>query len=146
MKRKLLIPVLIVLALVLGYGGFYLYRSYHPNMMLLRSRPAGGAADHYREGMTIVTFGSSIPLLDIPVAAPVRAEMDRLWAWYDGVENDLIYNYQAPMHITVSGEVEDGKTTLRYQGYATNQAGERVEYLEEETFNYVFVPQDELLQ
>lgn len=146
MKKLVLVLGGVALALVVGFGAFRVYRSYHPNMMLLRSRPAGGAADHYREGMTIVTFGSSIPLLDIPVAAPVRAEMDRLWAWYDGVENDLIYNYQAPMHITVSGEVEDGKTILRYEGYATNQAGERVEYLEEETFDYVFVPQDELLQ
>ena len=45
-------------------------------------------------------------------------------------EGGLAYN------ITVSGEIEDGKTTLRYEGYIIKEDGEKINYLQEKTFAF----------
>ena len=40
-------------------------------------------------------------------------------------------------NIEVSGEIEGGKTTLRYEGYIIKKDGKRIDYHEEKTFDFV---------
>ena len=64
--------------------------------------------------------------------------------WNHGVDLEINYCYTAPYHIEASGEVKNGKTTLRYEGYVTTQDGETIEYKNEMTFDGAFGPEGEL--
>ena len=46
-------------------------------------------------------------------------------------DGGLAYN------ITVSGEIANGKTTLRYDGYIIKKDGKRIDYHQEKTFDFV---------
>lgn len=56
--------------------------------------------------------------------------------WIFAVSDELRL-YTAPYNVAVSGEVSDGKTTLRYEGVVTTQEGETINYLNEKTFDFV---------
>ena len=64
--------------------------------------------------------------------------------WNHGVDLEINYFYTAPYHIEASGEVKNGKTILRYEGYVTTQDGETIEYKNEMTFDSAFGPEGEL--
>ena len=64
--------------------------------------------------------------------------------WNEVVDLEIHYFYTAPYHIEASGEIKNGKTTLRYEGYVTTRDGETIEYKNEMTFDAVFDPKSEL--
>ncbi len=61
---------------------------------------------------------------------------DEIQKWIFAVSDELSL-YTVPYGITVSGEVSGGRTTLRYEGFVTTQEGKTVDYLNEETFDFV---------
>lgn len=142
-KRTALLLVGVAAALVVAAGSFYLYRSFHPNIIITRmikDSDVQSEDEYYCEWMMAVTTESPM----IPVAQSVKEKLRELSDWNNGVVTDLYEHYVAPLHITVSGEVNDGQTTFWYEGYATTPQGDTVQYREEKTFDYVFVPGDEL--
>lgn len=64
--------------------------------------------------------------------------------WNHTVDLELHYVYIVPYDVRVSGEVKDGKTTLRYEGYVTTQDGKTIEYKNEMAFDGAFGPEGEL--
>lgn len=144
LRKKIFVPIAIIAAALLTAGAFCMYWSFHPNITITRVVVGSNLSDdeYYRERiMTIQTYP-----FNIPTAAPVIDHLRQLSDWVNRVETDLYENYVAPLRITVSGEVKDGKTTLWYEGYATTHNNETVEYREEQTFDYIFVPGDMLFK
>lgn len=145
LRKKLLLFIGIAAVCAAAAGSFCLYKSFHPTIMITRmikDSDARSEGAYYCEWLMMISGESSL----VPTAAGVKAHMMEFSIWNNDVVTDLYENYGAPLHITASGQVKDGKTTFWYEGYATTPEGETVEYREEATFDYVFVPGDELLQ
>lgn len=139
-KKKIFIPAAVMIALLDVIGSCCIYWSFHPQITITRSILDSDEEYHYERIMTIFTSK-----FDLPIAKPIRDELHALFDWCDSVDADLYENYTAPLRITVSGEVKEGKTTFWYEGYATTQDGETIDYREEKTFDCVFVSNEELL-
>ena len=140
-KKKTLLLVVCLLVVLATVGSIFLYRSYHPNIMITTSS-VEKSEEYYCEWLRVVTGSSSF----IPIASSINDKMTELSIWNNNVVTDLEENYVAPLNITVSGEVKDGKTTFWYEGYATTPEGDTISYREEKTFDYVFDPDSELFQ
>lgn len=137
MTRKLLA---VVLALVITFSivGIWYYTSY-PTISV--GKLVGSSSDKFEkefhsEHLSIVTAVAGF-LPDSPLQ---RQKIDEVMKWNDPIvlelaehskEGGLAYN------IEVSGEIEGGKTTLRYEGYIIKKNGERINYLKEKTFDFV---------
>lgn len=145
MKRKFLFLIGFIAITMVSVVAFWFYHSYHPNIMFVRMVKDSDVRfeeEYYFEWLMPITAESPM----IPIASSIEDEMKKLYTWNDSVVTDLNENYVAPLHITVSGEIKDGKTTFWYEGYATTLDGETIEYWKEETFDHVFVSGDELFQ
>jgi hypothetical protein len=130
MKKKI-IPVIIVFVAVVFISG-YIYRCYHPDITI------GIGGGHGLEIISVVTTG--------PIADVKEEQLKEIADWNNEVTYVLFNETMEPRNIKVSGEVEDGKTTLRYEGNYTSKDGETLQFFEEMTFNFVLVPNDELLK
>ena len=146
LKRKFLFLIGVIAIPIVSVGAFCFYHySFHPNIMFVRMVKDSDVRfeeEYYFEWLMPITAESPI----IPITSSIKDKMEKLYIWNNGVVTDLNENYVAPLHIIVSGEVKDGRTTFWYQGYATTSEGDTIEYWEEETFDYVFVSGDELFQ
>lgn len=135
MKKKVFAPVIIVLILICIVSG-YIYCSYNPN---IRVGIGGG------HGIEIIHLAYST-YFNVPVAKEIEANIIEFGDWNDEVVSELMEETMEPRDIKVSGEVVDGKTTLRYEGYYTSKDGQTLQYFEEKTFDFVLVPDEELLK
>lgn len=112
-KKKIFIPIAVMVTLLAVIGLCCIYWSFHPQITITRSILDSDEEYHYERIMTIFTSK-----FDLPIAEPIRDELYALFDWCDSVDADLYENYIAPLRITVSGEVKEGKTTFWYEGYA----------------------------
>ncbi len=77
-------------------------------------------------------------VLAVAVCALAAAFFHLRYPWNDAVLQEIAsYPADQPRSIQVSGEVAQGKTTLRYEGYLTDAAGNRVDFRQERTFDFV---------
>ena len=137
MTRKILA---VVLALVITFSivGIWYYTSYPTISVekLVASSSDKFEKEFHSEYLSIVTAVAGF-LPDSPLQ---RRKIDEVMKWNDPIvlelaehskEGGLAYN------IAISGEIENGKTTLRYEGYIIKKDGERINYLQEKTFDVV---------
>ena len=137
MKRKILA---VVLALVITFSivGIWYYTSYPTISVgkMVASSSDNFEKEFHSEHLSIVTAVAGF-LPDSPLQ---RKKIDEVMKWSDPIvleltehskEGGLAYN------IEVSGEIESGKTTLRYEGYIIKKDGERINYLQEKTLDFV---------
>ena len=134
MKKKI-IPIVVVL-LVIGLVSGYIYCSNHPKIQV------GIGGGHGMEQIHIA-FSTTF---DIPIAKEIQKHLIEIQIWNNGVVSKLVEDSVEPRDIKVSGEVVDGKTILRYEGYYTSKNGEQVQYFEEKTFDFVLVSEEELFK
>ena len=130
MKKKI-IPIIIAFIAVVFISG-YIYRCYHPDIRI------GIGGGHGLEIISIVTTG--------PIADVKEQQLREIADWNNEVTYVLFNETMEPRDIKVSGEVVDGKTTLRYEGDYTSKDGEILYFFEEKTFDFVLVQEDELLK
>jgi len=136
-KRKIL-AIVLVLVITTSIIATWYYTSY-PTISV--GKLVGSSSDKFEkefhsEHLSIVTAGTDF----IPDSPLQRRKIDEVWAWNDPIVLELIeYSKQGgtAYNIVVSGEIEDGKTTLRYSGYIIKKDGERINYLQEKTFDFV---------
>lgn len=137
MTRKILA---LALALVITFSivGIWYYTSY-PTISV--GKLVGSSSDKFEkefhsEHLSIVTAVAGF-LPDSPLQ---RRKIDEVMKWNDPIvlelaehskEGGLAYN------ISISGEIENGKTTLRYEGYIIKKDGKRIDYKQEKTFDFV---------
>lgn len=106
----------------------------YPEVQLTKSTNAGGSEENHVEQIVSYTFESSL----IPPSPKVVERWKTFGAWNDAVLQEIAsYPTDQPRSIQVSGEVAQGKTTLRYEGYLTDAAGNRVDFRQERTFDFV---------
>lgn len=129
-RKKLILVGVAVLAVAALVAGYFFYWSYHPHISLAASAAYPAQADYHNELVIVATSEHR----SIPTAASVEDELVRMIAWNDQVITEL-YTYTTPYDIRVSGKNEDGRVTLRYAGYVTDQTGRRIDYQREETFD-----------
>lgn len=137
MKRKILSFVL-SLVVIISIAGTWYYISYPTISVekLVASSSDKFEKEFHSEYLSIVTAVTGF-LPDSPLQ---RRKIDEVMKWNDPIvlelaehskEGGLAYN------IVISGEIENGKTTLRYEGYIIKKDGERINYLQEKTFDFV---------
>ena len=137
MKRKVLAFIL-ALVVIFSVVGIWYYTSYP---IIGVSKAIGYANDKfedefYSETITIVTVGTEI----IPDSPLQSEKMYAVWQWNDNIGKELAELRKdggSAYNIKVSGEIENGKTTLRYEGYIIKKDGKRIDYLQEKTFDFV---------
>ena len=113
-------------AVLLLSGCFYLYCSNHPVMILQRGHAKSDGSLEFIACMETDRFG-------IPMSWKAKAESRAFAMWNKSVFDGLYYGYDE-CRITVSGEVRNGKTTLRYTGTVTDSDGNEIPFAEESTF------------
>ena len=136
MKKKIIIAIVAVVVLVSTLGVFY-YTSY-PAIDVIKM--VSDSNDNFEnefhdESITI----SSAVISFLPDSPLQKQKMDEVWAWNDSITRELT-EYRKDggkaYNIKVSGEIADGKTTLRYEGYIIKENGERIDYSQEKTFDF----------
>lgn len=137
MKRKLLA---FVLALVITFSivGIWYYSSYPTISVgkLVASSSDNFNEEFHSERISIVSVGAGF----IPDSPFQKRKMDEVWAWNDPISQELLEHSKEggiAYNIVVSGEIKNGKTTLRYEGYIIKKDGKRIDYFQEKTFDFV---------
>lgn len=137
MKRKLLVFIL-ALVVIFSIAGAWYYTSY-PSISvgkLVSSSNDNFTEEFHSEHLSIVTAVAGF-LPDSPLQ---RRKIDEVMKWNDPISLELAEhrkNGGLAYNIVVSGEIENGKTTLRYEGYIIKKDGKRIDYKKEKTFDFV---------
>ena len=137
MKRKLL-AVILALVITFSIVGTWYYTSY-PTIgvgKLVASSNDNFEKEFHSERLSIVTAVAGF----IPDSPRQRKKLDAVQKWNDPIVLELTEHSKEggiAYNIVVSGEIENGKTTLRYEGYIIKKDGERINYLQEKTFAFV---------
>jgi len=138
-RKKVFLKITMVLAILLvAFGLFYVYWSFHTDITITyvtrtRALDADSRGEYHQERFMTV-FSNPF---NIPTAKPLKDSLLEFFIWNDEIDCDLLYNYAAPLHITVSAEVKGGKTIFCYDGYVTTKDGKTIPYEKEETFAFV---------
>ncbi len=137
MKRKLLA---VVLALVVTFSivGIWYYTSY-PTIGV--GKMVASSSDNFEKEFHSERINISSAVVGFLPDSPLQKQkIDEVRAWNDPISQELLeYSKEGGLayNIEVSGEIEGGKTTLRYEGYIIKKDGERINYLQEKTFDFV---------
>lgn len=137
MKRKILSFVL-SLVVIISIAGTWYYTSY-PTISV--GKLVGSSSDKFEkefhsEHLSIVTAVAGF-LPDSPLQ---RRKIDEVMKWNDPIVLELAEHSKeggSAYNIVLSGEIENGKTTLRYEGYIIKKDGKRIDYRQEKTFDFV---------
>lgn len=135
---KKLLAVVLVLVVIISIAGVWYYTSY-PTIGV--GKMVGTESDSFEKEFHSETISISSSVIGFLPDSPLqKKKLDEVWEWNNPIslelaelrkDGGLAYN------ITVSGEIENGKTTLRYEGYIIKKDGERINYLQEKTFDFV---------
>lgn len=136
MKKRVFAIILVIVVIFSALAVLY-YTSY-PTIDVIKM--VSDSNDNFEnefhdESITI----SSAVISFLPDSPLQKQKMDEVWAWNDSITRELT-EYRKDggkaYNIKVSGEIEDGKTTLRYEGYIIKENGERIDYSQEKTFDF----------
>ncbi len=136
MKKKILIVVLLVVVLISSVSVWY-YTSY-PIIGVgefVSDYSDNFSEEFHNETISIFSVGSSF----IPDSPLQKRKFDEVWVWNNSTTLEISEHVKAggkALNVKVSGEIKDGETTLRYEGYIITKDGEKVEYLQEKTFDF----------
>ena len=144
MAKKLLV-VFLALVVIISIVGVLYYTSY-PTIgvgKLIAYSNDKFEDEFHSETITIVTVGTGV----IPDSPLQSEKMDAVWQWNDTIGKELTELRKdggLAYNITVSGEIANGKTTLRYEGYIIKKDGKRIDYNREKTFDFVLCSEKNL--
>lgn len=133
MRKKLLIILVVLIAIVAARDFGTLAYKIHTTKVHVGV--AGGKGGE-RIGMTLSGLAPQ----------EIENQFIEVHAWNNLVVSDLSQVVNEPADIRVSGEVKNGKTTLRYEGTYTTKDGATAEYFEEKTFDFVMDLDKQLLE
>lgn len=137
MKKRIL-AIVIVFAVILTTLGILYYTSYP---VIAIGKTVGLNNDSFEkefhsESISVWSTGADF----LPDSPHQKQKMDDILEWNNQIALELAeYRKEGGIayNIEVSGEMEDGKTTLRYEGYIITKDGERIDYKEEQTFDFI---------
>ncbi|MCF0142096.1 MAG: hypothetical protein HUJ75_01830 [Parasporobacterium sp.] len=139
LKKKTAIIILsICIVVVAACCGFYFFCAGNPVISIQRASSSGN---------NIETIGISISnRFGIPASKGIQDKLHEIEVWNDEALTDIYSHKDASPKIRVSGEVNNGKTILRYEGTYRGSDGSEVSYLNEKEFDFTPVPADQLLK
>ena len=137
MKKRLLAGILAAVVL-LSIAGVWYYTSYPVIGIgkMVASNSDKFEKEFHSELISLWGAGNDF-LPDSPLQTRKWYEVS---TWNEKVSFELMqYSIEGGIayNIEVSGEIKDGKTTLRYEGYIITKDGERIDYKQEKTFDFV---------
>lgn len=137
MKRKLLAFILALVVIFSAAGAWY-YTSYPTISVgkLVASNSDNFEKEFHSERLSI----TSAVIGFLPDSPLQRRKIDEVMKWNDPISLELMEHSKdggLAYNIEVSGEIENGKTTLRYEGYIIKKDGKRIHYKQEKTFDFV---------
>ncbi len=146
MNKKIKTAVIVILVLIIVFvPSFVLFSYYNPVIRISVSRGFGnsGEDDVWVEHIMVMTSTA----FNLPLPKKTDSQLKEIWQWNDAAVVEFNENFgEGPRKITVSGEMKDEKTVLRYEGYYTNKNGEKVDYLNEKTFDFEISSVDTFLE
>ncbi len=136
--KKSILAIIIAFVVILTTLGVLYYTSYP---IIGIGKMVGVTSDNFdkefhSESISVWSTGATF----LPDSPQQKQKIDNIYEWNNPIalklaeyrkEGGLAYN------IKVSGEMEDGKTTLRYEGYIITKDGKRIDYKEEQTFDFI---------
>ena len=137
MAKKFLAVILTLVAIV-SIAGVWYYTSYP---IIGVGKMVSTESDSFEKEFHSETISISSSVIGFLPDSPLQKQKtDEVWAWNNPISLELAeYRKDGGVayNIEVSGEIENGKTTLRYEGYIIKKDGERINYLQEKTFDFV---------
>ena len=137
MAKKLL-AVIIAMVVMSSIVGVWYYISYP---IISVGKMVGTQNENFEKEFHSETINISSSVIGFLPDSPLqKKKLDEVWEWNNPIslelteirkDGGLAYN------IEVSGEIENGKTTLRYEGYIIKKDGERINFFQEKTFDFV---------
>ncbi len=145
MKKRVFAIILVIVVIFSALAVLY-YTSY-PTIDVIKM--VSDSNDNFEnefhdESITI----SSAVVSFLPDSPLQKQKMDAVWEWNNPITLELTeYRKEGgkSYNIEVSGEIVDGKTTLRYEGYIIKENGEKIDYLQEKTFDFVICSEKDFL-
>lgn len=142
MKRKIL-AVVLALVITASIVGVWYYTSY-PTIgvgKLVALNNDNFEKEFHSETISI----SSAVIGSLPDSPLQKQKLAEVQAWNNTITLELMEHSKEggiAYNIQVSGEIENGKTTLRYEGYIIKKDGERINYFQEKNFNFVLCSEE----
>lgn len=145
MKKKVFVIILVIIIISSALAVLY-YTSY-PTIDVIKM--VSDSSDNFEnefhnESITI----SSTVISFLPDSPIQKQKIEEVWEWNNPITLELTeYRKEGgkAYNIEVSGEIVDGKTTLRYEGYIIKDNGERIDYLQEKTFDFIICSEKNFL-
>lgn len=134
-NKRFVIVLTLILIVGLCLCGYGYQKLTEPIVYIDKSIPSGAADDHYFSKILIAVADDDGKVK----SQKVEQHLKELTDW-NRETHDYIYSYvqnEGLYHIDVSGEVQNGKTVLRYEGYVTDESGNRMDIFKEKTFDFV---------
>lgn len=136
--KKSILAIIIAFVVILTTLGVLYYTSYP---IIGIGKMVGVTSDNFdkefhSESISVWSTGATF----LPDSPQQKQKMDNIYEWNNPIALELAeYRKEGGLayNIKVSGEMEDGKTTLRYEGYIITKDGKRIDYKEEQTFDFI---------
>lgn len=136
--KKSILAIIIAFVVILTTLGVLYYTSYP---IIGIGKMVGVTSDNFdkefhSETISVWSTGATF----LPDSPQQKQKMDNIYEWNNPIALELAeYRKEGGLayNIKVSGEMEDGKTTLRYEGYIITKDGKRIDYKEEQTFDFI---------
>lgn len=132
--KKLKIAGIIVAVLLVFVGSFFLWAYNNPDVVVSKGTPMGDTEMYVETIMVSVSPPFNLP---IPVSDKVEQNTEEFAMKTHEMHLKIMQNYEAPSHIEIRMNVKDGKTYLTYFGTATTVNGDKKDFEEVITFDFV---------
>ena len=137
MKRKIL-SVILALVIIFSIVGTWYYTSY-PTIGL--GKMVASSSDNFEKEFHSERLSITSAVVGFLPDSPLqKRKIDEVMKWNDPIVLELTEHSKEggiAYNIMVSGEIENGNTTLRYEGYIIKKGGKRIDYKREKTFDFV---------
>lgn len=131
--KKLILACCMLLVILSGIGGFILWCSYHPEIIVHVDDGGIGKEGDYKLEAPYISYGERY---GITPAAAVELNMTNLIMQHEYVIKNIGNSYKA-CDIKLDIKIKDKQTILRYHGTAIDLNGKEVDYDNELVLDFV---------
>ncbi len=131
--KKLILACCMLLVILSGIGGFFLWCSYHPEISVHVDDGGIGKEGDYKLEAPYISYGERY---GITPAAAVELNMTNLIMQHEYVIKNIGNSYKA-CDIKLDIKIKDKQTILRYHGTAIDLNGKEVDYDNELVLDFV---------
>ena len=130
-KKRTMLFVAIILLFIFSCGGYYVWCSYHPEILIGIVR--GGRGEEIKAEVPSVSISNRH---GIDIAAPVELKLLQFQMQYDHMNEYFIHNFKEA-DIKLDIVEKDGKTILKYSGTTTDMNNVTENFNEDITLDFV---------